>query len=380
MSRRPYSSSVILQGGTHAQTMQRLHVVRQYALQNLRSNPRVMLGEAQLDFTPMLNNPRALPNVAIRLQAMPQHVQVQASTSEVTEVDQGLVIHHVLTYQILPGKCADAGAKAQLAAAGMTCFTRSTMAPTRGGVQRAGQPALHCRPWKAAGGDRGIPAEERGGGCGCEPAHRRTAQIAGRSNAARGYRGQGGPGRSGAHESLSDDDLKDELINMGPQTVEETMFVPKLESSNYAHPQHTADDDRQPRGGGGSAANDAQWRAGGASPAGFPKLLKVVPGSALHLNGSGQPRGDQTADLDHGPVHLSYRLHHWPRLRMEWGVSVSINWCVVGCTSTYGIQLNAGFNYAFGLRFPIQTTPQVSNRCSPQQYGRGEVDAAVHAH
>ena len=40
----------------------------------------------------------------------------------------------------------------------------------------------------------------------------------------------------------------------------------------------------------------------------------------------------------------------------QWGVSVSINWCVVGCTSTYGIQLNAGFNYAFGLRFPIQAT------------------------
>jgi hypothetical protein len=33
---------------------------------------------------------------------------------------------------------------------------------------------------------------------------------------------------------------------------------------------------------------------------------------------------------------------------------VTINWCVVGCSSTYGIQLNAGFNYAFGLRFPIQ--------------------------
>ena len=38
--------------------------------------------------------------------------------------------------------------------------------------------------------------------------------------------------------SLSDDDLKEELINMGTQTVEETMFVPKLESSNYAHLQH----------------------------------------------------------------------------------------------------------------------------------------------
>lgn len=28
--------------------------------------------------------------------------------------------------------------------------------------------------------------------------------------------------------------------------------------------------------------------------------------------------------------------------------------CIVGCSSTYGVELNAGFNYAFGLRFPIQ--------------------------
>ena len=58
----------------------------------------------------MLNNPKAVPNLAVRLQALSQHVQVQENTSDVSEVDQGLVIHHLLTYQILPGKCADAGA------------------------------------------------------------------------------------------------------------------------------------------------------------------------------------------------------------------------------------------------------------------------------
>ena len=59
MTQRLYANSVILQGGTQAQTMQRLHVVRQYALQNLRSNPRITLGEAQLDFTPLLNNAKS---------------------------------------------------------------------------------------------------------------------------------------------------------------------------------------------------------------------------------------------------------------------------------------------------------------------------------
>ena len=174
-NQRPYANSVILQGGTHAQTMQRLHVVRQYALQNLRANPRVTLGEAQLDFSPMLNNPKAVPNLAVRLQALSQHVQVQENTSDVSEVDQGLVIHHLLTYQILPGKCADAGVRRNLLRpAPHASRERQQMSASRN-ISAAGKPALSCQPGKAAGGDRGISAEECGNGCGGEPARRRTA-------------------------------------------------------------------------------------------------------------------------------------------------------------------------------------------------------------
>lgn len=32
-----------------------------------------------------------------------------------------------------------------------------------------------------------------------------------------------------------------------------------------------------------------------------------------------------------------------------------MNWCVVGCSATYGLDLWAGFSYGFGLRFPIKT-------------------------
>jgi hypothetical protein len=356
MNPRPYANSVILQGGTQSQAMQRLHVVRQYALQNLRSNPRVVLGEAQLDFTPMLSNPKALPNVAMRLQAMPQHVQVRASTSEVSEVDQGLVIHHLVTYQILPGKCADPGAKEQLAAAGVTCFARSTVNERVAEFSAPGKPryiadvgrrqaAIAAFQQKSAAMDadasQHIAALRKQL---ADPAQRAAIVSAvGQAEAAR-------------MSSLSDDDLKDELINMSAQTVEETMFVPKLESSNYAHPPHTLNTAANPSE---IAATEQLMRGGSldsASPTGFPKLLKVVPSSALHLAGSGQPRGDQTADLTMGPYIFLTGFTIGHDYEWNWGVSISINWCVVGCTSTYGIQLHAGFNYAFGLRFPIQTT------------------------
>lgn len=356
MNQRPYANSVILQGGTQTQTMQRLHVVRQYALQNLRSSPHITLGEAQLDFTPLLNNTRALPNLAMRLQALPQHVQVQATSSEVNEVDQGLVIHHLVTYQILPGKCADADAKAQLAAAGVSCFTRATTNQRVAEFSAPGNPryladvgkrqaAIASFQQKSAAADADASQHIAVLRKSLADPTQRAAIVAkvGQPEAAR-------------MSSLSDDDLKDELINMSTQTVEETMFVPKIESSNYAHLQHNLTTVASPA----EVAATQQLMRGGsldsASPAQFPKLLKVVPSSELHLAGSGQPRGDQTADLTVGPYIFLTGFTIGHDYEWNWGVSISINWCVVGCTSTYGIQLHAGFNYAFGLRFPIQTT------------------------
>jgi hypothetical protein len=356
MNQQPIANSVTLQGGTHAQTMQRLHVVRQYALQDLRSNPHVMLGEAQLDLTPMLNNSRAVPNVAVRLQALPQHVQVQANTSDVTEVDQGLVIHHLLTYQILPGKCADPTAKAQLAAAGAACFTRSTTAERVAEFSSPGSPRYVADPGKRqaaiAAFQQKSAAEDADISQHIAALRKQLADPTQRAAIV----AKVGQVEAARMSSLSDDDLKDELINMAAQTVEETMFVPKLESSNYAHPQHTLVTTASPAE---AAAAEQLMRNGvssGSSPAGFPKLLKVVPASELHLNGSGPARGDQTADLNMGPYYFLTGFTIGHDYEWQWGVSVSINWCVVGCTSTYGIQLHAGFNYAFGLRFPIQAT------------------------
>ncbi|MGC1462511.1 MAG: hypothetical protein WA802_09945 [Terracidiphilus sp.] len=354
MSQRPNANSVILQGGTQAQTMQRLHVVRRYALQNLRSNPRVMVGEAQLDFTPLLDNPKALPNMATLLQAMPQHVQVQASTSEVSEVDQGLVIHHVLTYQILPGKCADAGAKAQLAEAGINCFSRGTVNERVAEFSSPRSPRYVADPGKR---QAAIAAFQQKSAAADADASQHIAQLR-KMLADPAQRAQivakVGQSEASRMSSLSDDDLKDEVINMSTQTVEETMFVPKLESSNYAHPKENLTTNASPAE---MAAVQQIMRNGvsGGSPAAFPKLLKIIPSSALHASGSGPPHGDQTASLDMGPYIFLTGFTIGHDYEWQWGVSISINWCLVGCTSTYGIQLHAGFNYAFGLRFPIQT-------------------------
>lgn len=351
---RTLPNSVVLQGGTHAQTMQRLHVVRQYAMQDLRSNPRVTLGESHLDFTPILSNPRALPNIATRLQSLGQHVQVEQSSSDVTEVDQGLVIHHVLTYQILPGHCADASTKAQLTQAGASCFTRGTTAQR---IAEFGTPGSQRYIADAGKRQQAIAAYQRNSAAEDADATQHIATLR-KALADPSQRAQiaakVGQAETARLSTLSDDDLKDELINMGMQTVEETMFVPKTQSSNYAHPQTKLAANASPAE---IEATQNLMRNGvsGGSPAVFPHLLKIVPSSSLHVSGSGPPQGDRTGDLNIGPYIFLTGFTIGNDYEWNWGQSITINWCIVGCSSTYGFNLYAGFNYAFGLRFPIQT-------------------------
>ena len=226
---RPIPNSVILGGGTHAETMQRLHVVRTYALADLRTNPQVTLGAARLSFHPMLNNPRALFNVAQNLRAMPQHVQLKEDTSEISEVDQGLVIHHVLTYQILPGKCADSGARAQMAGAGIECFTRASTSERVAEFSSPGSPRYVADPQKR---QAAIAAYQRNSALGAADANQHIADL--RKSLAdptqrAAIAAKVGQAETARVASLTDDQLKEELINSSVQHFEETMFVPKLE-------------------------------------------------------------------------------------------------------------------------------------------------------
>jgi hypothetical protein len=354
-NQRSLPNSVTLGGGTQARTMQRLRVVRQYTLEAVRANPHVMLGAQQLDFTPMLNNPKALPNLALRLQALPQHVQVQENTTDMTEVEQGLVIHHVLSYQVLPGKCAEPGAKAQLAEAGVACFSQETASQRVAEFSMPGSPRyvadVQKRQAAIAAWQRNSAAENA----------EATSQIANlrKALADPAQRAQivakVGEAEAARLSTLSDEQLKDEVINSAVQRVEQTLFVPNQQSANFAHPLEALN--AAPDTGEMAAGKQLLTATSNVSSApNYPRLLRIVPSSQYHTtNHSAQPGGDQTTDIGLGTyVYLTgFTLGH----DYEWseGVSVTINWCIFGCSSTYSIGVYAGFNYGFGLRFPIQT-------------------------
>lgn len=351
----PVANSVILRGGTYQETMQRLHVVRKFAVADLRASPQMTLGAAQLDFRPILNNPKALINVAQRLHTIPQHVQVLQESSEVSEVDEGLVIHQVLSYRILPGKCADSNAKAQLASVGINCFAAASISERTAEFSRSGSPRYIADPRKR---QTAIAAFQRNSAAADADATKHIADLR-KALADPTQRAaivaQVGQAEASRMDKLSDDQLKEEVVNSATQSYEETMFVPRLESANFAHPQKNLAINANPAE---AAAVQQLLRNGvpaqGGSPAGFPKLLKVVPASSLHVTGSGAPRGDQTGDVAMGPYYFLTGFTIGHDYEWNWGDQITINWCIVGCSSTYGFNLYAGFNYGFGLRFPIE--------------------------
>jgi hypothetical protein len=365
MAQRAIANSVMLRG-PYAQTMQRLHVVRTYGLADVRSRPQVTLGQARLDFTPMLQNEKALFNMAPRLRAMPQQIAVNEDSSQINEVDQGLVIHSTLTYRILPGRCADANAKAQLAGAGVRCFERTTTTQRLAEFARPGAPRYVAdaskRQLGSARYQSSIAASTADANQGIANLRKALANPSQRAAIA----AQVGEAETARMGTLSDDQLKEEIINSAVQHYEETLFVPRVSSSNYAHLPHVLN---IAASSAEVAAVQGMLRNGvtGGSPPEFPKLLKVVPASALHPNASPAPAGDKAADLTLGPYYFLTGFTIGNDYEWNWGVSITIDWCVVGCSSTYGVDLNAGFNYAFGLRFPIQAQFQYHTVVHPNQ-------------
>jgi hypothetical protein len=371
-------NSVILRGEDHATTMQRLRIVRQYKIEDVRSRPQIMLGNHPLDFTPMLNNPKAVSNIALRLRAMPKNVEVKEDTSEISEVDQGLVIHHVLSYRILPGKCADPGVHAQLAQAGVACFTKESASQRVAEFATPGHARYVADPVKR---QAAIAAYQQRSAQADAEANQHIADLR-KSFADPKQRAtlttQLGAAEVARISNLNDDQLKAEIINSSVQRVEQTAFVSKLDSSQYAHAPNVLriSPNSQEMAAGKQLLHET-IPEGGVANAQFPKMLVVEPAANFHAQAPASPRNntDQTTDVDLGSyIYLTgFTLSH----DYEWSLEVdtTINWCLVGCSSTYSVRLFAGFNYGFGLRFPIQTHLKYHNVVHPNQTADASLNA-----
>ncbi len=294
--REAVPGTVILRSESHGQTMQGLQVKRQISLPALRAQPLMQLGRAQLNLAPVLDNPAALHNVAQRLRGQPQLVRVIADDTRGYEIQQGLVIRSAVTYAVKPGACSTAARRATLSQAGVNCFTR--MSPLKGKgavVGRSNDGAVRAGIDADIGQLKGLLATPAG-----------RAQI----------EAEIGPAETARLATLTGDQLEEEMVNTQSTTIEQLMFVPSAD-----------------------LLDNPQTRPG---PKGGAKFIGAAPAEKVNVTREMTPRIFLTG----------FTLGR----KFEWSkrIETTISWCIVGCKKTYYASAYAKFDYAFGLRFPVQ--------------------------
>lgn len=301
-------NAVVIRPGTNSAVIQSLKVKRQITLSSVRSNPEIALRSAKVDFKPVIANPRALFNVAQALRTKPQLATVRTDDTQIYEVEQGIVIRSVLSYEIKLGVCSNAAKRGQLANSGVQCATRLDPAKRAAAFANPADPHYVADPVARtkAIADASANAAEASSAIDTDIIDLRARF----SNAAQKAEvvAQLGAAEVSRLEALDDDALKAEMVNSGEVVIEDVMFIPATDSLDAA------------RSRGGSSKKKP--------PVNTEKQLQT----AIFLTG-----------------FTLGRNYEW-RQRVE----KSIKWCVVGCKKTYFAEVFAGFNYGFGLRFPIK--------------------------
>jgi hypothetical protein len=307
----PLAGSVTLRRGGFGDLIKTLPVVRQVSGAQLRANPTIKVGKSRLDFRKMLDNPRALVNVADRLGEIPDLVDVRPGQLTAFEVGKGVVVRDFLSYSFKSGACTSERNRARIAATGISCFTRSTPAEIDSSYARAGSLRFVRDPIKRAQALAEAKAERNRVG---QDIDQQVAEFRGRL-ADPAMRAElvtaVGDAEVARLDALDDTSLAGELINNSENLIEQVFYVP-----TDAPPQEPA------------------------TPA-PPPAPKVEDVSASYPLGTHNYLVGFTLGRD-----------------FEWSQSVqtTIRWCLVGCKKTYYAKVSAGFGYQFGLRFPIQLT------------------------
>lgn len=333
---KPPPSAVILRPGSDVAVIQALRVRREYPLATLRAQPLVMLGGGRVNLAPLLANPRAPFNIAQHLRAQPQLAEVTTDETQVIEIDQGLVVRSLLGYRLRTGACTDPARRSQLASSGVHCFSR---------LDDAGRAAAFANP-----ADPHYVADPQQRAAAIQQAAQKAAAVRAKvtQDIASLRTALNDPAkraaidaRIGASESarlakLDDAQLEQEVVNAGVTRVEQVMFVP---STGRVDPRRFA----TVADFGGSRTKE-----GSAMP--YPHAQpgdKPGPGAATDII---KPAAtDAVVDPQVFLTGFTLgRAYEW-RQRVE----TTISWCLFGCDETYFAELYAGFDYGFGLRFPL---------------------------
>ncbi|TZF90237.1 hypothetical protein [Cognatilysobacter lacus] len=330
----PPSSAVILRPGSNLAVVKSLQVRREYAIPTLRAQPVVALGRGHVNLAPLLANPRAPFNIAQHLRTQPQLADVTVDETQVLEIDQGLVVRSLIGYRLHTGVCTDPARSAKLASSGVHCFGR---------LDDSARAAAFANPADAhyvADPQRRAIAIQRAEQKAAAVRAKVTQDIASlRVALADPTKRAAIDAKIGASESarlakLDDAQLEQEVVNAGETRVEQVMFVPASGRADPTRFAKVADFGSALSKAGSSTPSPHAQLVDKAAP--VVEIVKPEPTDATvepHVFLTGFTLG---------------RAYEW-RQRVE----TTISWCLFGCDETYFAELYAGFDYGFGLRFPV---------------------------
>ncbi|GAB1594843.1 hypothetical protein [Lysobacter claricitrinus] len=330
--------AVILHGA--AALPSSLHIKREYDLAELRRQSVITLSAGRANLKPLFANPRAPFNIAERLRTMPQLAEVTVDDTKVLEIDQGLVVHTVVGYRIRPGTCTDSARRAQLARIGVNCFTRLDAATRAAAFANPKDAHFVEDPAKrAAAIER---ADSKAGEVRARIAHDLATLRASLANPAQraAIDARLGAGQAARLAALDDTQLEQDVANAGETRVEQVLFVPgdgRADPARFGNMQSAVDF-------GAVETGRDKKQPGTSMLPGVQKVAVPAVGAAI----AAEP-ADATIDPHVFLTGFTLgRAYEW-RERVE----TTIAWCILGCESTYYAELYAGFDYGFGLRFPL---------------------------
>lgn len=300
--------SVILRGDTNSNAVKSMVIRRQLSLSQLRASPRLVIGRATADLSPLLTNPRSLFNISQNLRRQPALAEVVSEDTRAWEGDRGIVVHSFLSYRIRPGACSDVGRRTALARVGIACAQR--MGPEALAAAFANPADPRYVADTASRAQKLQLAQQRGALIQADLASdlaKLRGMLKDPAQAAQ-IDSERGAGEAARLALLSDEDLEGEVINSGEVAVEQNAFLPVMDPTNRAP------------------------KPDPAPPP--PKTIDVETPLSTRLFLTGFTLAD------------NYEWHQ----RIE----KTIKRCLVGCSKTYYAEAGVNFGYGFGMRFPVQ--------------------------
>ncbi len=336
-------------------------VRRLLKLEELQRPGGIAFGAARFDFRPALSHPASLLNMKKLLGSL-EAVRIEEGETFAEERDDGIVLRSSLRFSVRPTACLTPQSKAQMATAGSACLERVELSPATLERQLASpqslmpiaDPTLRARVVADASAAQAAEAAALEGYVAEARASMRTPE--GRAQLAARF----GEADAAQIASMSDAQIAEAMVNAGTVSLEQTLYVPKLNSIFDLGRLKKLNPDGFDR-----TIVTSALRKASTNPFGPEKVFDIQGGRSSSIDFLQRLQQAQAQPSTHafGPANFLTGFTFGREHKWEIKVGYKIDPCRFipfkdSCPREYFVRPYANLGYGLGMRFPIQVTGQ----------------------